>query len=131
MCDYFYDPICNKTRFNDMRKLLGFEIIEPGQMNPHKSIIYKVLCLSKIFIPAGGNGKRVHTVTLLSSERKIVLSCYVYFQDIFYWGIARKYYMCSQSFCVDCSCIFTGKSIIRFFFHFFLLSRHLTPSFCL
>lgn len=90
MSDYFYDPICNKSRFNDMRKLLGFRIIEPGQTNPHKGIIYKVLCLSKIFIPAEGNGKRVHMVTWLSSECKIVLSCYVYFLDIFHWGIAEK-----------------------------------------
>lgn len=95
MSDYFYDPICNKTRFNDMRKLLGFKIIEPGQTNPHKGIIYKVLCLSKIFIPAEGNGKRVHMVTQLSSERKIVLSCYVYFLDIFHWGVAWKYWLCS------------------------------------
>lgn len=95
MSDYFYDPIRNKTRFNDMRKLLGLKIIEPGQMNPHKGIIYKVLCLSKIFIPAEGNGKRVHVVTQLSSKRKIVLSCYVYFLDIFHWGISGKYWLCS------------------------------------
>lgn len=90
MSDYFYDPICNKTRFNDMRKLLGFKIIEPGQTNPHKGIIYKVLCLSRIYIPTEGNRKGVHMVTQLSSECKIVLSCYVYFLDIFDWGIAGK-----------------------------------------
>lgn len=94
MSDYFYDPICNKTRFNDMRKLLGFKIIEPGQTNPHKGIIYKVLCLSRIFIPAEGNGKRVHMVTQLSSECKIVLSCYVYFLDIFHGAIAGKHWLC-------------------------------------
>lgn len=39
-----------------MRKLRGFGIIEPGCMNPYKGIIYKVLCLSQVFIPAEGNG---------------------------------------------------------------------------
>lgn len=95
-----------------MRKLLGFKIIEPGQTNPHKGIIYKVLCLSKIFIPTEGNGKGVHMVTQLSSERKIVLSRYVYFLDVFHWGIAGKYWLCSQFLCVDCSYLFTRKSIM-------------------
>lgn len=49
--DDFYDPICNKTRFNDMRKLLGFGIIELDCLSPYKSIIYKVLFLSRVFIP--------------------------------------------------------------------------------
>jgi len=51
MRDYFYDPICNKTRLNDMRKLLGFKIIEPGQTNPHKGVIYAkyFACLKYLF----------------------------------------------------------------------------------
>lgn len=50
-----------------MRKLLGFGLIEPCCMNPYKDIIYKILCLSRVFIPAegmvGGENTRVHIIS--------------------------------------------------------------------